>query len=84
MIQRIIKFGDKNKATAYYVGNNLHREDGPALIFENGNTIWCFNGENVSYEVKEWLDERNIDSNPDNMTEEDKLARLFFMRSLCL
>lgn len=79
MSQLIIKFGDKNKATAYYVGNHLHREDGPALIFENGNTIWCFNGENVSCEVKEWLEERNIDQ--DNMTEEDKLALAFFMRS---
>lgn len=80
MTPRIIKFGDKNKATAYYVGNKLHREDGPALIFENGNTIWCFNGENISYEVSSWLFERSIDEN--NMTEEDKLALTFFMRSL--
>lgn len=57
----------------------LHCEDGPALFTDNFYDYF-YHGKFVTNEVEEWLYERNID--PDKMTDEDKLALSFYMRSL--
>lgn len=64
----------------YYKNNLMHREDGPARINSNGMKDWFFYGILVTHEVEDWLEERSI--NHDNMSDEDKLALSFFMRSL--
>lgn len=58
-----------------------HYEYGPAYICDTGH-LYYIHGKEVTYFAETWLKERNIDSDPNNMTEEDKLALSFFMRSL--
>lgn len=29
----------------YYLNGYLHREDGPAIEYINGNKVWCINGQ---------------------------------------
>lgn len=59
----------------------MHREDGPAAFWENGKADWWINDCDVSNEVEEWLRQHGIEDYKD-MTKEDKLALVFFMRSL--
>lgn len=64
----------------WYKHGRLHRENGPAIKYDVVE-MYFINGINVSDEIKEWLYERNIDYY-EHMSEEDKLALRFFMRSL--
>lgn len=57
---------------------NLHCDNGPALTTDDYYDYF-YHGAWVTHEVEEWLYERNIDKN--NMSEEDKMALSFFMRS---
>lgn len=65
----------------WYNHGERHREDGPAIIHPNKKTEYCINGKYVTGSAKAWLKERNIDEH--NMSDEDKLALTFFIRSLC-
>ena len=57
-----------------------HREDGPAFILPDGSYSWWFHNNNIDAEMYQWLKEHNIDD-WEVMTDEDKLALSFFMRS---
>jgi len=57
-----------------------HREDGPAIVHEDG-VVWLIHGKIITHEVNQWLEKHNI-GDWQTMTEEDKLALSFFMRSL--
>lgn len=37
-----------DKATTYYLDGKLHREDGPAIIREDGQMFWFLNGEAIT------------------------------------
>lgn len=56
-----------------------HCEDGPAYTCEYGS-LYFIHGKEVTAFAEMWLKERNIDQK--NMSEEDKLALSFYMRSL--
>lgn len=63
----------------------LHREDGPAM-FSCTNTgtmkdLWWFKGIEITDEVGKWLTDHNI-SDYTCMSDEDKFALSFYMRSL--
>ena len=65
-----------------YNGNYLyHNDTGPAIIYSNGLVLYYQYDKDVTDEVNQWLKERNIEDWK-TMTEEDKLALSFFMRSL--
>jgi hypothetical protein len=36
---------DKDNTIAYYLNGNIHRTDGPACEYANGNKEWFLNGE---------------------------------------
>jgi hypothetical protein len=56
----------------WYLNGKYHREDGPAIIYPNGTQEWFLNDINITKEVNEWANERNIDLN--NMSDEDKMV----------
>jgi hypothetical protein len=56
---------------SWYINDNLHREDGPAIIRQNGTKEWYLNGKNITKEITNWAKERNIDLN--NMSDMDKM-----------
>jgi hypothetical protein len=62
---------DSNGTQEWYLNGNLHREDGPAIIWPDGRQEWYLNGKEITKEVTNWANERNIDLN--NMSDEDKM-----------
>ena len=56
----------------WYLNGKYHREDGPAIIKSDGRQYWYLNGNDISDDVNDWANERNIDLN--NMSEVDKLV----------
>jgi hypothetical protein len=54
-----------------YLNDGLHREDGPAVIWPDGSKLWYLNDINITKEVNNWANERNIDLN--NMSDMDKM-----------
>jgi len=66
----------------WYINDRLHREDGPAVINDSyGIEDWYHYDKNITDGVTQWLEDHNID-NWQSMTDEDKLALSFYMRSL--
>jgi hypothetical protein len=56
----------------WFLNGNLHREDGPAYIGSNVyQQSWYINDINITKEVNNWANERNINLN--NMSDEDKM-----------
>jgi hypothetical protein len=41
------RWTESNGATYYYLDNDLHREDGPAIEYANGNTSYWINGKQI-------------------------------------
>ena len=39
---------DEHGTEYYYINGKLHREDGPAIIYNNGHKEWWINGHRVS------------------------------------
>ena len=37
-----------------------HREDGPAIIYSNGEQRWYINGTNITPEVINWMKKQNV------------------------
>ena len=54
----------------WWLKGKLHREDGPAVI--DGSQFWYLNGNDITKDVNDWANERNIDLN--NMCDMDKLV----------
>lgn len=42
--QPLTKIIKEDKVTKYYLNEQLHRKDGPAIIYEHGTTEWYLNG----------------------------------------
>jgi hypothetical protein len=55
----------------WYLNDKCHREDGPAIIWPDGTQRWYLNGKNITKEITNWANERNIDLN--NMSDFDKM-----------
>jgi hypothetical protein len=55
----------------WYLNDEFHREDGPAIIWPDGTQRWYLNGKNITKEITNWTNERNIDLN--NMSDEDNM-----------
>jgi hypothetical protein len=51
--------------TFWYLDGNVHRTDGPAVEWADGDKSWFLNG--VSLSLNEWLDQNT------DMTEEEKV-----------
>jgi hypothetical protein len=60
------------ESKSWYINDNLHREDGPAIIRQNGTKEWYLNGKNITKEITNWAKERNIGLN--NMSDMDKMV----------
>jgi hypothetical protein len=60
-----------NGTQSWWLSGNLHREDGPAIIYPDGTQAWCVNGKDITKDVTNWANERNIDLN--NMSDMDKM-----------
>jgi hypothetical protein len=59
--------------TEYWCKNGkFNREDGPAIICHNGTQDWYLNDKNITKDVTNWANERNVDLN--NMSDEDKMV----------
>ena len=56
----------------WYLNGKLHREDGPAYIGSNGSQKWYLNGNDITKDVNDWANERNIDLN--NMSDMDMMV----------
>lgn len=54
----------------WWVDGNLHRLDGPAIIKKDGVSEWYIMGIDITFILKEWAVQRNIDL--DNLTDVDK------------
>ena len=52
-------------------GLDIHRLDGPAIIYSYGGGDWVINGVIVTDEIKSWATQHGIDL--DNLTEDDKV-----------
>lgn len=48
--------------SAYYKHGKLNRYGCPAIICSNGLTLWSINGKAVTYEVRKWLKEHDLNS----------------------
>ena len=46
MIEYTVKVNEE--ATIWYLNDQLHREDGPAVEYANGDKAWLLNGINLS------------------------------------
>jgi hypothetical protein len=56
----------------WYLNGKYHREDGPAYYLDpDGSQEWYLNDKEITKEVNDWANERNIDLN--NMSDEDKM-----------
>jgi hypothetical protein len=55
----------------WYLNGNIHREDGPAVIYPSGTQEWWLNDKEITENVTNWANERDIDLN--NMSDEDKM-----------
>jgi hypothetical protein len=55
----------------WYLNGDLHREDGPAVIYPDGTQRWYLNDKDITKDVTNWANERNIDLN--NMSDMDKM-----------
>ena len=49
----------------------VHRLDGPAMIWEDGDFDWWINGFCITYQIRPWANEIGIDL--DNLTDDDKV-----------
>jgi len=65
----------------WWFNGKVHREDGPAFFGPDGIQEWLFYGKEITNKVEYWLKDHNIDDWK-TMTDEDKIALGFFMRSL--
>jgi hypothetical protein len=54
------------------LNGKYHRKDGPAVIYPDGTQYWYINDINITKEVTNWANERDIDLN--NMSDEDKMV----------
>ena len=44
----------------WYWGNQRHRTDGPAIIDSTGYQGWWINGKNITEQVEQWMEHREI------------------------
>jgi hypothetical protein len=55
-----------SNAKRWYVGSNIHREDGPAVEYDSGAVDWWLNGK-YYYELNDWLKDNHT------LTDEEKV-----------
>jgi hypothetical protein len=55
----------------WFLNDEFHREDGPAIIYPDGTQRWYLNDKDITKDVTNWANERNIDLN--NMSDMDKM-----------
>jgi len=68
-----------NGEERWYKNDKIHREDGPALIWDDKKQFhWFINDTDVNTRVNQWLEDHDIDD-WENMSEEDELAFKFYM-----
>ena len=46
---------NKHGIKFWYQHGKVHRDDGPAIEWPDGDTSWCLHGQRLSFD--EWLDE---------------------------
>lgn len=49
---------DEDGNKSHYKNNVLHRDDGPAVIYSDGDMEWCING--TEYTFEEYCEELNL------------------------
>ena len=76
IIHEINDFGDQ----FWYKDGKRHRDDGPAVIWSDGDQSWYIHNEDITNEVTQWAEQCNIDL--DNMSESDKLILKIFINSI--
>jgi len=55
---------DNERSKYYYNNGKRHRENGPAIIYYNGDVRWYLNG--IKYSFEEWIEKTSL-------TDEEKI-----------
>jgi len=57
----------------YYLNGKRHREDGPAVVWDDGTIKYFINDKEITKEVKEWIIENNIPEDCKDWNKSDKI-----------